>query len=74
MDGFKRKSPHAKRFSKGFGARAANKGFEGGAKGFRKGSPSKTRKGRKDFTTKKGDKDFHRMGKDIKMKRKPFDY
>ena len=43
-------------------------------KGFKKGSPSKTRKGEKDFTTKKGDKDFHRGGKDIKLKRRPFDY
>ncbi len=31
-------------------------------KHFRKGSPSKTRKGRKDFVTHKGDKKFHRRG------------
>jgi hypothetical protein len=31
-------------------------------KHFRKGSPSKTRKGRKNFVTHKGDKKFHRRG------------
>ena len=55
-------------------ARPARRGFEGGKKGFRKGSPSKTRKNDKDFTTKKGNRDFHRGGKDVKMKRLPFDY
>jgi len=39
-----------------------------------KGSPSKTRKGDLDYTTKRGNKDFHRGGKDIPMKRVPFDY
>ena len=39
-----------------------------------KGAKSKTRKGDLDFTTKKGDKVFHRGGKDIPMKRRPFDY
>ncbi len=72
-DGYKRKkSP--KRFAKGFGSRPANRGFEGGKKGFRKGSPSKTRKGDLDFTTKKGDRVFHRGGKDVMLKRRPFDY
>jgi len=33
---------------------------------------SKTHKGDKDYTTKRGDKDFHQKGKDIKKKRKPF--
>ena len=37
-----------------------------------KGAKSKTRPGDKDYTTKKGDKDFHREGKDVKMKRKPY--
>ena len=31
-------------------------------KHYKKGSMSKTRKGRKDFVTHKGDKDFHRRG------------
>ena len=43
-------------------------------KRFKKGTPSKTRKSEKDFTTKKTSKDFHRKGKDIKLKRRPFDY
>jgi hypothetical protein len=38
----------------------------------KKGSKSKTRKGDLDYTTKRGDKDFHRKGHDIKGKRKPF--
>jgi hypothetical protein len=37
-----------------------------------KGAKSKTHPGDKDYTTKKGDKDFHRDGKDVKKKRKPF--
>ena len=37
-----------------------------------KGAKSKTRKGDMDYTTKRGDKVFHRKGKDVKMKRKPF--
>ena len=41
-------------------------------RGAKKGDPSLTRAGDLDFTTKKGDKDFHRGGKDIKSKRKPF--
>jgi len=72
-DGYNRKkSP--KRFAKGFGSRPTHRGFEGGAKGFRKGSPSKTRKGDMDFTTKKGDKDFHRGGRNVLLSRRPFDY
>ena len=43
-----------------------------------KGAKSKTRKGEKDYTTKKTSKDFHRMGHDektrqgSKLKIKPF--
>ena len=43
-----------------------------GMKGKHKGSKSKTHKGDKDFTTKKGSKDFHEDGKDVKKKRKPY--
>jgi len=39
-----------------------------------KGAKSKTRKNDMDYTTKRGNKDFHRGGKDIPMKRVPFDY
>tara|TARA_R110000824_G_scaffold51503_3_gene143645 strand:+ start:28 stop:279 length:252 start_codon:yes stop_codon:yes gene_type:complete len=38
----------------------------------KKGSKSKTRKGDLDYTTKRGDKDFHEGGKDVKRKRKPY--
>ncbi len=37
-----------------------------------KGAMSKTHKGDKDYTTKRGDKDFHEGGKDEKKKKKPF--
>ena len=38
-----------------------------------KGTPSKTHKGRKNYTTKLGDKDFHRGGHDIREgTRKPY--
>ncbi len=37
-----------------------------------KGAKSKTRSGDKDYTTKRGDKDYHRGGKDEKEKKKPF--
>ena len=40
--------------------------------GYRKGSKSKTHKGRKDFTTKRGDKVFHRKGKYVRKSRKPY--
>ena len=40
--------------------------------GYRKGSRSKTHKGRKDFTTKRGDKVFHRRGKYVRKSRKPY--
>ena len=40
---------------------------------FGKGSVSKTHKGDLDFTTKRGDKDFHRGGHDEKEGRHPFD-
>ncbi len=38
----------------------------------KKGSKSKTRPGDLDYTTKRGDKDFHRGGKDVKKKRRPY--
>lgn len=38
-----------------------------------KGAPSKTRKGDLDFTTKRGDKDFHRDHHDILKGRAPFE-
>ena len=37
-------------------------------------TPSKTHKGGMDFTTKRGDKDFHRKGKDVRKARRPFEY
>ena len=37
-----------------------------------KGDKSKTRKGDLDYTTKRGDKDFHRKGKDVKLSRRPY--
>lgn len=37
-----------------------------------KGSKSKTNKGDEDYTTKKGNKDFHEDGKDVKKKSKPY--
>lgn len=37
-----------------------------------KGAKSKTRPGDLDFTTKRGDKDFHRRGHDVKLARSPF--
>lgn len=39
---------------------------------YHKGSMSKTHKGDMDFTTKKGDKDFHRGGQDIVEKNAPY--
>lgn len=39
----------------------------------KKGSKSKTHKGDLDYTTKRGDKDFHRGGHDVKTKRKPYE-
>jgi hypothetical protein len=38
----------------------------------KKGAASKTRPGDKDYTTKRGDKDFHQKGHDVKRKRAPF--
>ena len=38
----------------------------------KKGQPSATRKGRKNFETHKGDADFHEDHHDIKKKREPF--
>lgn len=37
-----------------------------------KGAKSKTHKGDMDYTTKRGDKDFHEKGHDVKKKRDPF--
>ena len=39
---------------------------------FRKGSASKTRKGRKNFTTKEGSKVFHQNGHYVRKSRKPY--
>ena len=38
----------------------------------KKGAPSKTHPGDKDYTTKKGDKDYHESGHDQRRKRKPY--
>jgi len=40
--------------------------------GSKKGDASKTHKNDKDYTTKKGNKDFHEKDKDVKKKSKPF--
>ena len=40
--------------------------------GSKKGAKSKTHKGDKDYTTKKGNKDFHQKGKDIKKTKRPY--
>jgi hypothetical protein len=40
--------------------------------GSKKGSRSKTHPGRKNYTTKKGDKVFHRKGKYVRLSRKPY--
>jgi uncharacterized C2H2 Zn-finger protein len=40
--------------------------------GYKKGSKSKTRKGDMDFTTKRGDKVFHRKKHYVRKSRKPF--
>lgn len=37
-----------------------------------KGTRSKTHKGRKNYTTKKGDKVFHHKGKYVRKSRKPY--
>jgi hypothetical protein len=37
-----------------------------------KGTRSKTHKGRRNYTTKKGDKVFHRKGHNVHKKRKPY--
>lgn len=38
----------------------------------RKGTPSRTRRGRKNYTTKRGDKVFHRKGRYVRLSRRPF--
>ena len=56
----------------------ARKTWRPSSTGFRKGSPSKTRPGRLDFVTHKGDKDFDRGGhrkktaQGSKVKRRPY--
>ncbi|MBA59921.1 MAG: hypothetical protein CMQ40_12225 [Gammaproteobacteria bacterium] len=50
-------------------ARAAKKRKHRGGK---KGDKSKTHKGDLDYTTKRGDKDFHRKGHDVHKKRRPY--
>ena len=40
--------------------------------GSKKGDKSKTHKGDLDYTTKRGDKDFHQKGHDVKKKRRPY--
>ena len=40
--------------------------------GSKKGTRSKTHPGRKNYTTKKGDKVFHRKGKYVRLSRKPY--
>ena len=37
-----------------------------------KGAPSKTHKGRMDYTTKRGDKDYHQQGHDVKKANRPY--
>ena len=43
-----------------------------GKGGATKGAASKPRPGDKDYTTKRGDKDFHEAGRDVRKGRKPF--
>ena len=50
---------------------AQPQGWYGGKK-YRKGSRSKTHKGRLDFTTKKGSKVYHRKGHYVRKSRKPY--
>ena len=40
----------------------------------KKGTRSKTRPGRKNYTTKRGDKVYHRMGRYVKKTHKPYSY
>ena len=42
------------------------------AGGESKGDKSKTHRGDMDYTTKRGNKDFHRGGKDVKLSRRPY--
>ncbi len=37
-----------------------------------KGDKSKTHKGDMDYTTKKGNRDYHRGGKDVKLSKRPY--
>ena len=48
--------------------------FFGIGKKFFKGAPSKTRRGRLDFTTKKGSKTFQRNGHRVKKSYKPYSF
>jgi hypothetical protein len=40
--------------------------------GEKKGDKSKTHKGDMDYTTKKGNSDYHRGGKDVKLSKRPY--
>ena len=41
-------------------------------RGFKKGTKSKTHRGRKNFTTKRGNKVFHRRGHYVRLNRAPY--
>ena len=38
----------------------------------KKGTKSKTHRGRKNYTTKRGDKVYHRKGRYVKLSRRPY--
>ena len=38
----------------------------------KKGTRSKTRRGRKNYTTKRGDKVYHRKGHNVRKSRRPY--
>lgn len=40
----------------------------------KKGTRSKTRRGRKNYTTKRGDKVYHRKGRYVKKTHRPYSY
>jgi hypothetical protein len=40
----------------------------------KKGTKSKTRQGRKNYTTKRGDKVYHRKGRYVKKTHRPYSY
>ena len=59
-------------FGLNIGGNAKKKNTKKMVRGEKKGDKSKTRKGDKDYTTKRGDKDFHQGGKDIKKSTRPY--